>query len=242
MHRSDQPGRPAPTPRARPNRPAAACLASGPRGTRNTGYQEGYRESADYDRREGGAAASFGGATLAAVLMIFTGLVGFFQGLVGLIHGSFDTVHPNYIFTVGSWGRGLTQLILGAVIFAAGACLLLGMAWARAVGIVLAVLYGVASFLFLPWYPFWSRPDRPERVHHLGPGNHGQAPSRLTGGSAAAKRGPGHLGRGLAMPGLARTRQGSSGLAGQLAVSCLALSASRAAAASASATWLAVSG
>jgi hypothetical protein len=42
------------------------------------------------------------------------------------------------------------------VIFAAGACLLLGMTWARAVGIVLAVLYGVASFLFLPWYPFWS--------------------------------------------------------------------------------------
>ena len=123
---------------------------------RNTGYQEGYRESADYDRYEGGAAASLGGATLAAVLMIFTGLVGFFQGLVGLIHGGFYTVHPNYIFTVGSWGRGLTQLILGAVIFAAGACLLLGMAWARVVGIVIAVLYGVASFLFLPWYPFWS--------------------------------------------------------------------------------------
>jgi hypothetical protein len=123
---------------------------------RSTGYQEGYRESADYDRHQGGAAASFGGATLAAVLMIFTGLIGFFQGIVGLIHGAFYTVHPNYVFTVGPWGRGLTQLILGAVVFAAGACLLLGMTWARVVGIVLAVLYGIASFMFLPWYPFWS--------------------------------------------------------------------------------------
>jgi hypothetical protein len=122
---------------------------------RATDYQEGYRE-ADYDRPEGGTAARMGGAGLAAVLMIFTGLVGFFQGIVGLIHGAFYTVHPNYVFTVGPWGRGLTQLILGAVVFAAGVCLLLGMTWARVVGIVLAVLYGVASFLFLPWYPIWG--------------------------------------------------------------------------------------
>jgi hypothetical protein len=123
---------------------------------RSTGYQEDYRESADYDRHEGRTAASLGGATLAAVLMVFSGLVGFFQGIVGLIHGAFYTVHPNYVFTVGPWGRGLTELILGAVVFAAGVCLLLGMMWARAVGIVLAVLYGIASFIFLPWYPVWG--------------------------------------------------------------------------------------
>jgi hypothetical protein len=138
--------------------PAEPAGVPGQRGGahRTTGYEEGYRESAEYERYEGGTAASLGGATLAAVLMIFTGLVGFFEGIVGLIHGSFYVVHPNYVFTVGSWGRGLTQLILGAVIFAAGVCLLLGMMWARVVGIVLAVLYGIASFMFLPWYPIWS--------------------------------------------------------------------------------------
>jgi hypothetical protein len=123
---------------------------------RSTGYEEGYQESSDYGRHEGGAAASLGGATLAAVLMIFTGLIGFFEGIVGLIHGAFYTATPNYVFTVGPWGRGLTQLILGAVIFAAGMSLLLGMTWARVVGIVVAVFYGVASFIFLPWYPVWS--------------------------------------------------------------------------------------
>ena len=133
----------------------AGAGASGPRGAHRAEVQESYRDG-DYERYEGRGGAALGGAALAAVLMIFTGLVGFFQGLVGLIHGAFYTANPNYIFAVGPWGRGLTQLILGAVIFAAGTCLLLGMMWARVVGIVIAVLYGVASFLFLPWYPIWS--------------------------------------------------------------------------------------
>jgi hypothetical protein len=133
----------------------AGTGATGQRGAHRAGYQEDYRE-ADYGRYESGSAASLGGASLASVLMIFTGLVGFFEGIVGLIHGAFYTVHPNYVFVVGPWGRGLTQLILGAVIFAAGVCLLLGMMWARVVGVVLAVLYGVASFIFLPFYPIWS--------------------------------------------------------------------------------------
>jgi hypothetical protein len=30
------------------------------------------------------------------------------------------------------------------------------MTWARVVGIVLAVISGIANFLFLPYYPFWS--------------------------------------------------------------------------------------
>jgi hypothetical protein len=124
------------------------------RGAHRAGYQEDYRE-AGYERYEG-SSRGLVGASLASVLMIFTGLVGFFEGLVGLIHGAFFTAHPNYIFTVGPWGRGLTTLILGAVVFAAGVCLLLGMMWARVVGIVLAVFYGIASFMFLPWYPIWS--------------------------------------------------------------------------------------
>jgi hypothetical protein len=134
----------------------AGTGATGQRGAHRAGYREDYREARYDEGYERGSAASLGGATLAAVLMIFTGLVGFFEGIVGLIHGAFYTVHPNYVFVVGPWGRGLTQLILGAVVFAAGVCLMLGMTWARVVGIVLAVLYGVASFIFLPYYPIWS--------------------------------------------------------------------------------------
>ena len=49
-----------------------------------------------------------------------------------------------------------TRFARGAVIFAAGVCLLLGMMWARVVGVVLAVISGLANFLFLPYYPLWS--------------------------------------------------------------------------------------
>lgn len=51
---------------------------------------------------------------------------------------------------------GWIHLTLGIVVLAAAICLFLGQTWARAVGIVLAILSGVANFLFIPYYPFWS--------------------------------------------------------------------------------------
>ena len=97
-----------------------------------------------------------GGTALAAALMILAGLVTFFEGIVGVIKGSFYTSVANYPFYFSVRGRGWTLLIIGAVIFAAGVCVLLGMLWARVVGIVLAVLSAIANFLFLPYYPIWS--------------------------------------------------------------------------------------
>jgi hypothetical protein len=43
----------------------------------------------------------------------------------------------------GPWDVGL----------GAGACVLLGRTWARALGIVLAVFSGLSYFVFLPYYP-----------------------------------------------------------------------------------------
>jgi hypothetical protein len=121
---------------------------------RNTGYEEGYPDSADYPT--GRTAAAMGGYALAAVLMIFSGLVTFFVGITGILKGSFFTTVHNYTFYESVRGRGWTDLVIGAVIFAAGVCLLLGMTWARVVGVVLAVISGIANFLFLPYYPLWS--------------------------------------------------------------------------------------
>jgi hypothetical protein len=123
---------------------------------RGAGYQEaGYQETAEWEGAAGSPGRA-GGIMLAAVLMIFSGLVTFFYGIVGVIHGTFFTTVPNYVFTISPRGRGLVDLIIGAVIFAAGVCVLLGMLWARIVGVVLAVISAIANFMFLPWYPFWS--------------------------------------------------------------------------------------
>jgi hypothetical protein len=114
----------------------------------------GYGETGYEETRHAGARA--GGVLLASVLMIFSGLVTFFDGIVGILHGAFFPTVTNYAFTFGPTGRGIVNMILGAVIFAAGVCLILGMLWARIIGIVMAVLIGVYNFLILPWYPIWS--------------------------------------------------------------------------------------
>ncbi len=88
--------------------------------------------------------------------MILSGLWGFFVGITGVLKASFYTTVPNYTFNLSLHSWGWIHLVIGAVVFAAGVCLLLGMMWARIVGVMLAVLSGLANFIFLPHYPIWS--------------------------------------------------------------------------------------
>jgi hypothetical protein len=145
-----------------------------PRPGYQEGYREGYRgetaegyrgETAEYGRAEGRGmegrgeghgVAAMAGHVLASALMIFAGLVTIFIGITGIIRGTFFLAVPNYTYYFSPFGRGVTDLIIGAVVLAAGVCLLMGMMWARAVGVALAVIMGVANFLFLPYAPLWS--------------------------------------------------------------------------------------
>ena len=45
---------------------------------------------------------------------------------------------------------------LKVVAVVVGICVLYGQTWARAVGVLIAVLSAVSNFAFLPHYPFWS--------------------------------------------------------------------------------------
>jgi len=131
------------------------ATSTGTSGYERTGAHRGttYEETA-YEGEVSPARA--GGMMLAAVLMVFSGLVTFFDGIVGIVNGTFYPTVSNYAFNFGPTGRGIVNMALGAVIFAAGVSLLLGMLWARIVGIVLAAMIGVYNFLILPWYPIWS--------------------------------------------------------------------------------------
>ena len=88
--------------------------------------------------------------------MILSGLYGFFAGLAAVLKGGFYTYHNGYLFHWTIHGWGWLNLILGAVIVAAGACVLFGMLWARIVGVVLATFSAIANFLTIPEYPFFS--------------------------------------------------------------------------------------
>lgn len=118
-------------------------------------YQGYGTESYYADSGESTGAAA--GTVLAGILMMLGGAWDFLAGIAVLIKKSFF-VHVSgtyaYHWNVTSWGW--THIALGAVVFAAGICVLMGMTWARIVGIVLASLNTIAAFLFLPYYPFWS--------------------------------------------------------------------------------------
>jgi hypothetical protein len=128
--------------------------AAGRAGSSQAEY--GRAEYAAGHRAGGGLGAMTGGTVLAATLMILAGLWGFLEGLVAIMHQSFFVSQPGYTYQFNVHGWGWLHLALGIVLFAAGVCVLLGQAWAKAVGIVLAVFSGIANFLFLPYYPVWS--------------------------------------------------------------------------------------
>ncbi len=120
--------------------------------------QQGYPQ-AGYEGRHaeysGGAGAKVG-SMLAGVLMILVGALGFLAGLAMVTKSAFFHFPAGYYYNWTTHGWGWTQLIIGAVVFAAGVCVMLGMVWARMVGVVLATLSAISSFLVLPFYPIWS--------------------------------------------------------------------------------------
>jgi hypothetical protein len=120
-----------------------------------TGYPQDPREARQVTEQARGAGAA-AGTVLAGLLMIISGAITFLAGLAMVIRGGFFIYNSTYAYhwTVRGWGW--TDLILGAVVVCAGVCVLLGMVWARMVGVILASLAVVASFLTIPNYPVWS--------------------------------------------------------------------------------------
>ncbi len=104
----------------------------------------------------------WGSTALAAWLMIVGGLASFFIGLAVGINKAYFTTLPGYASASSSryhWsisGWGWANLVVGIVVVAVGACVLLGQAWARVTGIALAVISAIGTFLFLPYYPLSS--------------------------------------------------------------------------------------
>jgi hypothetical protein len=92
----------------------------------------------------------------AAMFLILGGAFQFFQGLAAVIKGSVfvATQETIYQFNVTTWGW--IHLILGIILVAVGFFLLGGAAWARVIGIVIAILSAIANFMWIPYQPIWS--------------------------------------------------------------------------------------
>jgi hypothetical protein len=115
------------------------------------------RHSPGYDDTDTGPGGVAKGFTLfAAVILMISGIWNFLEGLSALIKSTFYLVLPNYAFSLSATSWGWWHLIMGVVVFAAGACLVMDMLWARIAGIVIASLSAIVNFLYIPYQPVWS--------------------------------------------------------------------------------------
>ncbi|GAA3220512.1 DUF7144 family membrane protein [Actinocorallia longicatena] len=97
-----------------------------------------------------------GFTVFAAAMMIITGMFQAFQGLVAIFRGSYYVNTREYLFEFNVTTWGWINLIIGILVFCAGAAVFGGYLWARAVAIGMAALAAVTNFLFMPYYPIWS--------------------------------------------------------------------------------------
>jgi hypothetical protein len=116
-----------------------------------TGYTE---PTAGYRRAP--ATAEQAGGVMGGSLAILAGLIAFLAGLGVVVRPHFYPTINGYAYAWNGRPWGIILLILGALLFAAGAAALLDIAAARAVGVGLAVLTALAGFLWLVYAPVWG--------------------------------------------------------------------------------------
>ncbi|MFD8708340.1 hypothetical protein ACFV1W_38155 [Kitasatospora sp. NPDC059648] len=97
-----------------------------------------------------------GWTTLAAVMMLFGGIMSVLQGIAAILNDDLVVVTRSYTYTWSTTGWGWIHLALGVLLVLAGTALFGGAVWARAVGVVVAGLGMIANFSWLPHYPLWA--------------------------------------------------------------------------------------
>jgi vacuolar-type H+-ATPase subunit I/STV1 len=93
----------------------------------------------------------------AGVMMLLVGSFHVIQGFVAVFQDEYFLVTSSGLivdvdYTVWGW----THVIAGLVVILAGIAVFTGKVWARAVGVVLAMLSALFNVTFLAAYPIWS--------------------------------------------------------------------------------------
>ena len=99
---------------------------------------------------------AIGWTAFAGIMMVMGGVWWIISGIVAIANEDFYVVGEEYIFqfSTTTWGR--IHLILGIEILLAGFYLFTGAVWARTVGVIVAVLWALVAFAWMPWYPIWA--------------------------------------------------------------------------------------
>jgi hypothetical protein len=108
-------------------------------------------------RREPEPSGWMGWIVFASMMMLMLGTFHAIEGLVALFRDQYFLVTKTGLtVSIDYTAWGWVHLIGGIVVVGAGAALLSGKMWARAVGVVFALLSAVINVAFLAAYPVWS--------------------------------------------------------------------------------------
>ncbi len=86
-------------------------------------------------------------------------LLGFFQSIAGLtaiFNPDWLVVTSDELMVLDLTAWGWAHLIMGVVVLIAGFSVMQGAVWARAVGIVVAMLSAIANLAAINMYPLWA--------------------------------------------------------------------------------------
>ncbi|MFI0485707.1 hypothetical protein [Actinomadura sp. 9N215] len=97
-----------------------------------------------------------GWLTFAGTLALVVGAFNVIDGVVALVKDDYYLVGQNDILVFDYTAWGWIWLVLGIVQIAVGAGIMAGRMWARAAGVVFAVLAAIGHLAFLQAFPLWS--------------------------------------------------------------------------------------
>lgn len=97
-----------------------------------------------------------GGAVFAGILLIISGALWMVQGLAGIVKGTSYLENADYWITTSAGTWGWIHLVGGIIGLAAGFGVFSGAAWARWLGILIAMISVVVNFTFIPLAPWWA--------------------------------------------------------------------------------------
>ena len=99
---------------------------------------------------------AIGWTFFAAFMMILMGSFHIIAGLSAVLKDNFYLATPNYVFKFDATTWGWIHMIIGVIVLLAGFGLYKGSIWARTVGVLIALIAGFISFVWLPVYPIWA--------------------------------------------------------------------------------------
>ncbi len=98
-----------------------------------------------------------GWVAFAGVIMVMLGAFQMIEGFVALFKDTYFVVpRTQLVVSVDYTAWGWLHLLLGLVVLVAGICVFAGQIWARAVGVVVALVSAIVNIAFLAAYPVWS--------------------------------------------------------------------------------------